>query len=101
MVSQHQHVQANVFFPDTAVVAITAGENRRDKNPVTDLKVLDICSHLGHCTRRLVAEDHRRLFERGDAMVDIMHIRVANTASGDLHENFIGIDFWRFHLLDF
>jgi hypothetical protein len=48
MVSQHQHVQANVFLSKTAVVAIATGKNRRDKDPVTDLEVLDIRTYFSH-----------------------------------------------------
>ena len=100
VIAQHEHVEADILLAQTAVFTVTTRKNRRDEDSVTHLEILYILPGVLYDPRWLMTEDHRRFLERRNPVVDIMEICIADTARGDLNQDFTRLDFRDVDLLD-
>jgi hypothetical protein len=85
MISEHDHVHADVLPTQAAVVTVAAGKDRGDEHSITNLEVFSFKANFLDYARSFMAQDNGRLLESGNTMVYIMQISVADTAGCDFN----------------
>jgi hypothetical protein len=92
VVAEHLHVAADVLAPHPAEPALPAGEHGWDENPLARLEVGHVHPDLLDDARGLVAQHDGRLLERGHPVLEVVQVRVARAARGDLDEDLVRPD---------
>jgi hypothetical protein len=85
MISEHDHVHADVLPTQAAVFTVAAGKDRGDEHSITNLEVFCFKANFLDYARSFMAQDNGRLFESGNTVVYIMQISVADTAGCDFY----------------
>ncbi len=88
VVAEHDHFLANVFASRAAHGALTASIHGGEQDARALLPLRDARAQARDLARDFMPQHERRLFERGNVVVNVMQVGMADSASRHFDEDF-------------